>query len=78
MKDRFLGFLRREIESTCRIRSDDAENGLLCFSAVRSSMAFLFGEVASAGVLGIITDSEWEEFNRVLSMIEDEFYDMVR
>lgn len=78
MKDIFLRFLRNEIESTCRIRRADAEKGLLCFSAVRGSMAFLFGEVAAAGVTGIITDSEWEEFNRVLSVIEDEFYDMVR
>ena len=78
MKDQFLLFFRNEIVSTCRIRRADAENGILCFAAVRGSMAFLSGELAVAGVLGIITYSEWEEFNGVLSVIEDEFYDMVR
>lgn len=78
MKERFLNFLQREIESTCRMKRADAEKGLLCFSAVRSSMAFLFGELAAAGVLGIITDSEWDEFNEALTVIEKELYDMVR
>ena len=78
VKDLFLLFFRNEIVSTCRIRRADAENGILCFTAVRGSMAFLSGELAAAGALGIITYSEWEEFDRVLSMIEDEFYDMVR
>lgn len=78
MRDIFLDFLRREIEITCINKRVDAEAGILGFSAVRSCIAFLSGEVATAGVLELITDSEWEEFNGVLSEIEKELYDMVR
>lgn len=78
LKGKFLEILRREIHLTCVMKRADAESGLLSSASVSSCMHYLYGLVATAGLLEILEREEWDEFNRALYTLEREFYDMAR